>query len=101
MSFFRLESYERNLNFKNPDETLSDQSKEFTMELPETATYRDLNSDSTFIKFTEEDLNQYLLQFQKSLTKEATDLYEERFLRYIRMAKKMTSFISRLNAEHK
>ena len=62
------------------------------MELPEISTYRDLNSDSTFIKFTEEDLSQYLLQFEKTLTKEATDLYEERFLRYIRMAKRDDKF---------
>ena len=86
--YFRLEAYDRNLNFKNPDETLADQSKEFAMELPDASTYRDLNSDSSFGSFTEEDLSQYLLQFQKSLTKDAKDLYHERFLRYVRMASK-------------
>ena len=48
------------------------------------SSYRDVNSDSTFVNFTEDDLTQYLAQFQKSLSKEATDLYEERFLRYVR-----------------
>ena len=46
-----------------------------------------MNSDSALVKFNEDDLSQYLRRFQKSLTKEATDLYDERFLRYARMAK--------------
>ena len=58
------------------------------MELPDISSYRDVNGDSTFVNFTQEDLDLYLLQFQKYLSKEAKDLYEERFLRFVRMADK-------------
>ena len=58
------------------------------MEFPDISSYRDVNGDSTFVNFTQEDLDLYLLQFQKSLTKEAKDLSDERFLRFVWMADK-------------
>ena len=56
---------------------MTDHSREFSMELPEISSYRDVNGDSIFVNFTQGDLDQYLFQFQNSLTKEAKDLYEE------------------------
>ena len=81
---FRLEAYDRNMNFKDPDATVNGTHTDFNMVLPEEQSYRDMNSDTPFVNFTETELTQYLDTFDKSLTKDAKDLYRERFLRFVR-----------------
>ncbi|XP_063436783.1 uncharacterized protein LOC134718219 [Mytilus trossulus] len=76
----RLESYDRNQNFGK--ETAED---EFNMTLPSSSIYKDVNSETDFSNFTSKSIDIYLEPMGKTLDTKAKQLYNNRFLKYLRL----------------
>lgn len=79
---YRLESYDRNDNFGHSDIQTSD----YVMQAPTDSCYKDLHSGMKPPKLNMEKMTIYLDKFDKYLDKKGSTLYEEGFLRHIRMA---------------
>lgn len=78
---FRLEAYDRNQNFNQDEDLLS----EFTMSLPVTSGYRDVNSDATMAPLTTEKATEYMDQYRVQFDDKVKDLYSDKFLLYLRL----------------
>ncbi|VDI07048.1 Hypothetical predicted protein [Mytilus galloprovincialis] len=76
----RLESYDRNQNFGK--ETAED---EFNMTLSSSSIYKDMNSETDFSNFTSKSIDIYLEPMGKTLDTKAKQLYNNRFLKYLRL----------------
>lgn len=62
------------------------------MDLPDPHVYRDINSETEFTNFTLESVEVYLKQMDKVLDADAKNLYKNRFLKYIRLARQNSLF---------
>ncbi|KAK3107721.1 hypothetical protein FSP39_020797 [Pinctada imbricata] len=78
----RLIVYDRNSNFGKQEIT----EPEYSMSLPKSETYFDVNSDSHFSGLNMETLNTYLEHFDKKFDSHVSQLYNEKFLRYDRIS---------------
>ena len=59
VDFFRLEAYERNNNFGQPEDLLS----EFSMNVPVAASFKDVNTDMKMAPIDVEKANKYMYRF--------------------------------------
>ena len=75
-------AYDRNSNFGKQEIT----EPEYSMSLPKSETYFDVNSDSHFSGLNMETLNNYLENFDKKFDSHVSQLYNEKFLRYYRIS---------------
>ncbi|KAK3084280.1 hypothetical protein FSP39_010950 [Pinctada imbricata] len=76
----RLIAYDRNSNFGKQEIT----EPKYSMSLPKSETYCDVNSDSHFSGLNMETLNNYLENFDEKFDSHASQQYNEKFLRYYR-----------------
>ena len=81
--FFRLEAYDRNHNFGQPDLIEPDYYKD----VPDASLYKDVNSDTKFGDFSIDTVVYYLQQYDKELDlKTSKEFYQDTMLRYFRLA---------------
>lgn len=85
---FRLEAYDRNCNF-NCTQGLE---PEYSMSVPECTTYKDLHADMKVPTVTMGSVGVYLHMYNKIVDKASTDLYNDGFVNYIRLAAVDSSF---------
>lgn len=85
----RLEAYDRNKDFGNQDKV----GEEYSMTLPDSFLYKDFNSGTEFVNFKMETIEVYLKPMDKVLDSDAKNLYKEKFLKYIRLAKYDNTFL--------
>ena len=79
----RLEAYERNKNFGQPDLT----EPEYNMVVPDGSLYKDVNADTKFCDFSMDTVVHYLHQFDKELDiKTIQEFYDDTMLKYFRLA---------------
>ncbi|CAC5390071.1 unnamed protein product [Mytilus coruscus] len=84
----RLEAYDKNKDFGNQDEV----GEGYSMTLPDSFLYKDVNSGNEFVDFKMETIEVYLKPTEKALDSDAKNLYREKFLKYIRLAKYDNTF---------
>lgn len=83
-----MEAYDRNQDFGGQE----DLGEDFLMSLPELYKYKDMNTETEFVDFRMGAVETYLEQMDKSLDCDATNLYKEKFLKYIRLATENNMF---------
>ncbi|ELU01010.1 hypothetical protein CAPTEDRAFT_195563 [Capitella teleta] len=97
----RLESYDRNQNFGRPVQQTDENA--FSMSLPETSTFKDINADSAIPVVTLKNVNKYLEIYEQSITKKIKKLYSKKWIVTVRfsMAGNITFISGRVGAELK
>ncbi|KAL5014449.1 hypothetical protein ScPMuIL_008719 [Solemya velum] len=94
----RLESYDRNFNFGKANEV----EKEYEMFLPPISSYRDINQDSDFPPVNLASVNAYLGFVGQEIDEKTKQLFDQRFLKYMRLAKDTDFYVrSECKAEMK
>ncbi|ESO96372.1 hypothetical protein LOTGIDRAFT_176595 [Lottia gigantea] len=80
----RLEAYRRNYNFGRNDLI---NAVEYRVKTPVDDLYRDINSNTEFVHIRLENVTSYLSLFDKHFDKKSKLLYDEQFLKYVRVTK--------------
>lgn len=83
-----MEAYDRNHDFGGQE----DLGEDFSMSLPALPKYKDINNATEFFEFKMGAIETYLEQMDKRLDCDATNLYKEKFLKYIRLASENNMF---------
>ena len=78
-----MEAYERNNNFNQDDDLLP----EFCMEIPKVTGYKDVHSEVEMPPITFEHGCEFLHQFNVEFDQTVSDLYNDKFLLYLRVCK--------------
>ncbi len=78
---FRLEAYDRNSNFGQVCNILT----EFSMDLPAIKDYKDLHADQKMSPLSFDLVYEYFERYNVEFDSDAVDLYKEKFLIYIRL----------------
>ena len=79
----RLEAYDRNKNFVKSDSV----GVSFEMDIPDSTSFKDINSDIILPNVSIETLETYLNLVDKRIDDKSKNLYQEKYLLYVRFSK--------------
>jgi len=98
--FCRLIAYDRNANFLDTDDIVTDDS-DWKMDLPDAQTFRDITTSNCLPPISEADVLAFLQPHNEALDSTAKELYDARFLQFIRWSRTDRCFVTgRCRAEY-